>query len=91
MNPDVIFELLSADRAIREFQLVIRNRGDAMDELIVRIEAAGADRARLAGEVPGLVRGAVMVTPKVEFAEEGEIHDPMKNVKARRLVDLREK
>ncbi len=91
MNPDVVFELLSADREIREFQLVIRNRGEGMDELIVRIEAAGADRARLAGEVPGLVRGAVMVTPKVEFAEEGEIHDPMKNVKARRLVDLREK
>ncbi len=95
VNPDIVFELLARDRAIREFQLVIRKRDatdpDSMDELIVRLEAAEADRSRLAGEVPEWVQKAVMVTPLVEFAAEGEIHDPMKSVKARRLVDLRKK
>ncbi len=95
MNPDLVYEVLSADRAIREFQLVIRKSEpsdpDSMDELIVRIEAPEAERGRLAGEVPGRVRTAVMVTPEVEFTAEGEIHDPMKNLKARRLVDLRTK
>ncbi len=95
MNPDVIFELLSADRAIREFQLVIQKQdaadADSMDELIVRLEADEAERARLKAEVPAMVQKAVMITPDVEFAGEGEIHDPMKDVKARRLVDLRKK
>lgn len=95
VNPDIIFDLLSADRGIREYQLVIRKREagdpDSMDELIVRLEAAAAEHGRLAREVPGLVSKAVMVRPEVEFAAEGEIHDPMKSVKARRLVDLRKK
>jgi len=95
INPDLVYELLSADRAIREFQLVIRKSEasdpDSMDELIVRLEASEAERGRLSSEVPGQVRAAVMVTPEVEFAAEGEIHDPMKNLKARRLVDLRKK
>jgi len=95
VNPDIIFDLLSADRGIREYQLVIQKREagdpDSMDELIVRLEAAATEHRRLVREVPGLVSKAVMVTPEVEFAAEGEIHDPMKSVKARRLVDLRKK
>ena len=95
INPDAVFEPLSADRGIREYQLVIRKREagdpDSMDEFIVRIEADESERERLAGEVPAMVQRAVMVTPRVEFAAEGEIHDPMENVKARRLVDLRAK
>jgi hypothetical protein len=30
-----------------------------------------------------------MVRPEVEFAQAGEIHDPLKNIKARRIVDER--
>lgn len=93
LNPEAVFETLSADRGIREYQLVIRKREegnlDSMDEFIVRIEAAEGEHERLAREVPVLVQRAVMVTPQVDFSAEGEIHDPMKNVKARRLVDLR--
>jgi len=95
LNPEAVFETLSADRGIREYQLVIRKREegnlDSMDEFIVRIEAAEGEHERLAREIPLLVQRAVLVTPQVEFSAEGKIHDPMKNVKARRLVDLREK
>ncbi|MBT3821268.1 MAG: phenylacetate--CoA ligase family protein [Nitrospinaceae bacterium] len=95
VNPDIIFDLLSADRGVREYQLVIQKREagdpDSMDELIVRLEADATEHERLAREVPALISKAVMVTPEVEFAAYGEIHDPMKSVKARRLVDLRKK
>lgn len=93
INPAIVFELLSADRAIREFQLLIRRenpgRADSLDELVVRLEAPETERARLAAEVPPQVQRAVMVRPRVEFAAPGEIHDPLKSVKARRLLDER--
>lgn len=93
INPELIFEALSADRAISEFQVVVRKSDpadpDSMDSLVVRLEAEPGSRARLVGELPGLVQKIVMVRPELEFADPGEIHDPMKNVKARRLVDER--
>ncbi|MEK6712148.1 MAG: AMP-binding protein [Nitrospinota bacterium] len=93
INPAIVFELLSADRAIREFQLLLRKedpgRADSLDELVVRLEAPEAERARLAAEVPPQVQRAVMVRPRVEFAAPGEIHDPLKSVKARRFLDER--
>lgn len=93
INPGIVFDLLSSDRAIREFQLLVRKErpgdADSMDELVLRLEAPEPERARLAAEVPSAIQRAVMVRPRVEFAAPGEIHDPMKNVKARRLVDER--
>lgn len=95
MNPDIVFELLGGERAIHEYQLVIRKSvpsdPDSIDEFIIRMEADEAARDRLASEVPRRIQKAVMVTPRVEFADAGEIHDPMKSMKARRLVDLRKK
>ncbi len=93
INPAVVFDLLMADRAIREFELRVRKEDpadpDSMDEMVVRLEAPEGERARLEAEVPARVQRAVMVRPRVEFAAPGEIHDPMKSVKARRLVDER--
>ncbi|MEE9275872.1 MAG: AMP-binding protein [bacterium] len=93
INPEIVFETLSAERAIREFQIVLRKSDpgdpDSMDEFLVRLEADGADREWLAREAPGWVQKAVMVRPRVEFAAPGEIHDPMRDIKARRLVDER--
>jgi phenylacetate-CoA ligase len=93
INPELVFEALSADRSITEFQLVVRHSDpadpDSMDALVVRIETDAASRARLAGTLPGLVQKIVMVRPVVEFAAPGELHDPMKTVKAKRLVDER--
>ena len=45
MNPDIVFDLLSKERAIREFQVRIRKSApedaDSMDEMIIRLEAEG--------------------------------------------------
>ena len=93
INPELIFEALSANRAISEFQLVVRKIDpadpDSMDQLVLRIEAEMGARARLAEEIPGLIQKTVMVRPEVVFAGPGEIHDPMKSVKVKRLVDER--
>jgi phenylacetate-CoA ligase len=93
VNPELVFEVLTADRAISEFQLVLRksdpNDPDSMDQLVLRIEAEPEAHARLAGEIPALIQKAVMVRPDVVFVGRGEIHDPMKSVKIKRLVDER--
>jgi phenylacetate-coenzyme A ligase PaaK-like adenylate-forming protein len=93
INPELIFEALSSDHAISEFQLVVRKSDpadpDSMDRLVLRLEAEAGSQARLAGEIPGLIQKIVMVRPEVEFCEAGEIHNPMKSVKIKRLVDER--
>jgi len=93
INPELIFEALSSDHAISEFQLVVRKSDpadpDSMDRLVLRLEAEAGSRARLAGEIPGLIQKIVMVRPEIEFCGPGEIHNPMKSVKMKRLVDER--
>ena len=93
MNPGIVFDLLGRDRAIREFQIRIRKAipgdADSMDEMVVRVEAEEAERERLGASLPERVREAVMIRPVLEFAAPGAIHDPMRDVKARRLVDER--
>lgn len=93
INPELIFEALSANRNIREFQLIVRKSNpsdpDSMDSLVVRIEAAPEEYAALSENIPDIIRKIVMVRPLVEFAAAGEIHDPMKHVKAKRIVDER--
>jgi phenylacetate-CoA ligase len=93
INPELIFEALSADPTIKEFQLVIRKSDptdpDSMDQLVLRIEAEMGSRIRLAGEIPVLIQKTVMVRPEIVFEDPGKIHDPMKSVKVKRLVDER--
>lgn len=93
MNPEIAFDLLGRERAIREFQIRIRKSApgdaDSMDEMVIRLEADDAERGRLAASLPARVREAVMIRPILEFVAPGVIHDPMADVKARRLVDER--
>ncbi len=93
MNPEIVFDLLAKERAIREFQIRIRKSApddaDSMDEMIIRLEAEDSERERLGASLPERVRGAVMIRPVLEFVAPGVIHDPMRDVKARRLVDER--
>ncbi|MBI3127424.1 MAG: phenylacetate--CoA ligase family protein [Candidatus Tectomicrobia bacterium] len=94
INPGIVFDVVSADRAVREYQLLIRKErpgdSDSLDEMVLRLEAQEADHPRLAAEMPVRIQRAVMVRPRVEFAAPGEVHDPLKSVKVRRLVDERD-
>ena len=93
VNPALIFEVLAAEEGIGEFQLVVRKSDPAdphsMDAMVLRLEADAGARERLAASLPEKVRQVVMVRPEIEFAGQGEIHDPMKDMKARRVVDER--
>jgi phenylacetate-CoA ligase len=93
INPELVFDHLSADRAIREFQLVVRNSvpgdPDSMDALVLRLEAEQGAEKRLAAELPVTVQKITMVRPEIEFARPGELHDPMKSTKAKRVIDER--
>lgn len=93
INPEPVLDALSADRAIREHQLVVRKSDrhdmDSMDALVVRIEADAEHHARLAASIPELVRRIVQVRPEVEFVRPGQIYDPLASIKPRRLIDER--
>lgn len=95
VNPDLIVETLSALEGVGEFQVVFtcEDRPGAMDELIVRVERARAgedeETERLREGISHRVREAVSIRPRVEFVPPGEIYDPERSIKARRVVDLR--
>ena len=93
INPELVLEALSADRAIREYQLLVRKSDpadpDSMDRLVVRLEVDAQARERLAGEIPAIVQRLCMVRPEVEFAGPGEIHDRLNNLKSRMVIDER--
>lgn len=93
VNPELIGEALAADRTIEEYQVVVRSSPEdgegPRDELVVRLEAPDREHERLTSEVPQRVRQAVMVGPRVEFVAAGTLHDPVRNIKAKRFVDER--
>ena len=95
INPELVLEALSADRAIREYQLIVRKSDptdpDSMDSLVVRLEADAQARERLTAEIPAIVQQACMVRPEVEFAGPGEIHDRLKHLKSRMVIDERKR
>jgi phenylacetate-CoA ligase len=86
INPELVFDHLSADRSIREFQLVVRHSvpgdPDSMDALVLRLEVEQGAERRLAAELPAKVQRVIMVRPEIEFAHPGELHDPMKSTRA---------
>jgi len=93
VNPALIFEKLAEDRGIVEFQLAVRKEDagdpDSPDVLEVRIEADAAEHSRLSASLPELVQKLVMVRPQIRFTAPGEIYEPTKTLKARRLIDQR--
>ena len=90
---ELVLEALSADRTIREYQLIVRKSDpadpDSMDSLAVRLEVNAQARARLAAEIPVIVQQVCMVRPEAEFAGPGEIHDRLNSLKSRMVIDER--
>jgi phenylacetate-CoA ligase len=91
VNTDVILDTLSAMAEIAEFQVVFAPASvpGEMERLVVRLER-DAD-ATLADEVVRRVREAVSLRPEVEFVARGALYDHARSIKARRVVDLRER
>ena len=67
INPELVLEALSVDRAIREYQLIVRKADpadpDSMDSLVVRLEVDAQARARLAAEIPAIVQQIFWTRP----------------------------
>src|SRR5262245_5099612 len=91
VNTDIILDSLSAMATIAEFQLGFADppAPGGMERLLIRLEC-DADAA-LAEEVVRRVREAVSLRPKVEFVARGTLYDHERSIKARRVVDLRER
>jgi phenylacetate-coenzyme A ligase PaaK-like adenylate-forming protein len=91
VNTDVIVDTLSAMAELGEFQVVFAGAGapDAMERLVIRIERE-AD-AGLRDDVIRRVREAVSLRPEIEFVARGAIYDHEQSIKAKRVVDLRNK
>ena len=93
INPTALLQSLGGVPGVDEFQVVL-TRQDlrdpfSMDEMIVRVASARADRDTLAAAVTDAAQSAVKVRPRIEFASASEIYDPSKEAKATRLVDRR--
>lgn len=95
VNPALIFDKLSEDRTIQEFQIAVcqenGNDPDSPDVLEIRLEAPASEHQRLSESLPRLVQKMVLVRPRVRFVSPGEIYEPTKSLKARRIVDERQK
>jgi phenylacetate-coenzyme A ligase PaaK-like adenylate-forming protein len=91
VNTDVILDTLSAMAEIAEFQIVFAPAAapGAMERLLIRLER-DADAA-LHEEVVRRVREAVSLRPEVEFVARGALYDHERAIKAKRVVDLRER
>jgi len=64
-------------------------RPGTMERLIVRIERESD--AAFADQVTQRVRAAVSLRPEVEFVARGVLYDQERSIKAKRVVDLRQK
>jgi len=57
--------------------------------LVIRIECDADDGLR--DEVARRVRGAVSLRPEVEFVARGVLYDQERSIKAKRVLDLRDR
>jgi phenylacetate-CoA ligase len=91
VNTDVILDTLAAMPGLGEFQVVFagEDRPGAMERLIVRVERESD--AVLAEQVTQQVRAAVSLRPEVEFVARGVLYDEARSIKAKRVLDLRQK
>jgi phenylacetate-coenzyme A ligase PaaK-like adenylate-forming protein len=91
VNTDVILDTLAAMPGLGEFQVVFagEERPGTMERLIVRIERESD--AAFADQVTQRVRAAVSLRPEVEFVARGVLYDQERSIKAKRVVDLRQK
>jgi phenylacetate-CoA ligase len=93
VNPDLVFEALTADPDIHEFQMVVCNvdpsDADSLDRLVIRLDAAPSAHERLRRTIPEAVQRLVLVRAEVDFAARGSLHDPLRTSKVKRVIDER--
>jgi phenylacetate-coenzyme A ligase PaaK-like adenylate-forming protein len=93
INPDLIIDVLSGNQLINEFQIIIRKEvstdPDSLDELVIKLDALEKNHHELNDFLSNEIKRVVMIRPNIEFASLGEIYDPMKNMKIKRVIDLR--
>lgn len=93
IDPAVVADALTGVATIREFQIAVVKADaadpDSPDVLEVRIEADGDQQADLAGRLPDLVQRLVQIRPRIVFASPGALYDPLRALKARRVIDER--
>jgi phenylacetate-CoA ligase len=91
VNTDVILDTLSAIEGIGQFQIVFAAAEEpgAMERLVIRIERN--DDTSLREDVTRRVRAAVSLRPEVEFVARGVLYDQERSIKAKRVLDLRQK
>src|SRR5690606_34000383 len=95
VNLQVLKDQLDRTDGVEEYQIVIQPLDPkdpfSMDELVVRLAAAPAQREAIAGRIVEEARRITQVSPRIEYAERNDIYDPMVAAKPRRVVDLRQK
>jgi phenylacetate-CoA ligase len=91
VNTELILDTLSAMASLGEFQVVFAEPDlpGAMERLLIRLERE-ADTS-VAEAVARNVRAAVSLRPEVEFVARGTLYDQERSIKAKRVLDLREK
>lgn len=94
IDPGHVADAVLADGRVDEFQMVVdrEDPGDplSMDRLILRYAPkAGVEAPALAEDLADAVRHAIGVRPVPQEVLIGEIFDPERSLKSRRLVDLR--
>ncbi len=93
INPTALLEAVRAVPGVDEYQVVLARVDPAdpfsMDEMIVRVASARADREALIDALIDAAQGAVRVRPRIEITAAADIYDPARDAKATRLVDRR--
>jgi phenylacetate-coenzyme A ligase PaaK-like adenylate-forming protein len=95
VNAAVIQEVLTSLETVGEYQIVLAPglEARAMDRLVIRLERdASLDpmaEETLRDIVIRRVREAVSLRPEVEFVERGQIYEHEREIKTKRVLDLR--
>ena len=90
INPEVVIDLMLANGAINEFQIIVdkENSEDMLSSDRFRLLIDPSPNADLQG-LAETVRKAIGLRPIIEITPRHKIFDPEKSLKAKRLLDLR--
>jgi len=93
INPQALCDRLVALPGIEEFQVRITKEvpGDpySMDVLVIRVATRASDSQHVGDQVRQLTKELTGVTPRVEYVDRHELHNPEGNLKAKRFIDER--
>jgi phenylacetate-coenzyme A ligase PaaK-like adenylate-forming protein len=99
VNPQVIHEVVMNTAGVTEYQMIVAKQDpidpDSPDKLVMRIglDSPGEDQVwteRQSQALRQAIFNATEVRPEIELvADLSQIYDPIREVKARRIVDQR--